>query len=54
MSKKMREDLAEIGRTATQIMIFLPHHTWAENNNDQVLFCYYSLYRIVTKIIEHV
>ena len=25
-------DLAEFGKKATQIMIFLPHYMWAENN----------------------
>ena len=25
-------DLAEFGKNATQIMIFLPHYMWAENN----------------------
>ena len=28
-------DLAEFGKNATQIMIFLPHYMWAENNNTQ-------------------
>ena len=26
--------MAEFGKNATQIMIFLPHYMWAENDND--------------------
>ena len=33
------EDLAEFGKNATLIMIFLPHYEWAENNK---LFNSYS------------
>ena len=31
-------DLEEFGKkNATQIMIFLPHYTWAENNNNNLI-----------------
>ena len=33
-----RRDLAEFGTKASQIMIFLPHYMWAENNNNILNF----------------